>query len=223
MYDIIFISNNEPNAEDNWNLLTKRFPLAKRVDRVKGIHEAHILASKMAFTKMFWVVDGDAKIFDTFNFEYTVNKYDLDNVHIFYSKNPINKLEYGYGAVKLLPKYQTTNMPIDSMDMTLGISNKIKVIPQISNVTEFNTDEFNTWRSAFRECVKLTLNILNKKDNDESLQRLDTWCRVGIEQPFGEYCIQGAMQGKNYALVNYENIEALKLINNFEWLKEKFN
>ena len=44
MYDIVFISYQEPNADENYNKLLKRFPLAKRVHGVKGIHQAHILS-----------------------------------------------------------------------------------------------------------------------------------------------------------------------------------
>jgi len=222
MYDIIFISNNEPNADENWKNLSRRYTLSKRLNNIKGIHLAHITAAKSSFTKMFWVVDGDAKVLDNFNFDYQVSEYDQDCVHIFHSINPVNNLIYGYGAVKLLPRMLTLKLNTESLDMTLSINNKIKIIEQVSNITQFNVDEFSTWRSAFRECVKLTLNVLNKKDNDESLRRLNTWCEIGIEQPFGKYCVQGAREGKNYALVNYNNIEALKLINDFDWLKERF-
>jgi len=65
MYDIVFISYNETNAEENWLKLKERFPRAKRVDGVKGIHQAHIAAAKKCFTKMFWVVDADAIILKT--------------------------------------------------------------------------------------------------------------------------------------------------------------
>jgi len=222
MYDIIFISNNEPNADENWNTLSKRFVSAKRLTGIKGIHQAHIVAANNSYTKMFWVVDGDAKILDSFNFDYEVPSYDEDCVHIFHSCNPINDLEYGYGAVKLLPRKLTSSMSTNTLDMTLGISNKVKIIEKVSNITHFNVDEFSTWRSAFRECVKLTLNVLKKKDNDESLRRLNTWCEVGLDRPFGKYCLEGAREGKNYTLVNYEDIHALKLINDFDWLKERF-
>lgn len=222
MYDIIFISNNEPNSDKNWDLLSSRFTTVKRVKNIKGIHKAHKVASKMSLTKMFWVVDGDAEILDSFTFSYIVPEYDLDTVHIFRSINPINNLIYGYGAVKLLPKKLTSQIDEDTLDMTLSISNKVKIIDQISNITHFNVDEFSTWRSAFRECVKLTINILHNKDNDESLQRLDTWCQIGFDKPFGEYCVRGAREGKNYALVNQDNIVNLKLINDFNWLKMRF-
>jgi hypothetical protein len=222
MYDIIFISNNEPNAEENWKKIVNKFSLTKRISNIKGIHQAHKAAAKAAFTKMFWVVDGDATILDNFNFDYVVPEYDLDCVHIFLSQNPVNDLIYGYGAVKLLPKKQTLIVDVHSLDMTTSINDKIKIIEQISNITNFNTDEFSTWRSAFREGVKLTLNVLNKKDNDESLKRLNSWCNLGHDRPFGEYSVKGAMQGKNYALAYQQDIDKLKLINDFDWLKEKF-
>ena len=61
MYDIVFISYNEPNADENWQALKARFPRAKRVDGVKGIHQSHTSAAIKCFTKMLWIVDADAK------------------------------------------------------------------------------------------------------------------------------------------------------------------
>ena len=84
MFDIIFISYNEPNAEANYNKLQSRFPLAKRINGVKGIHQAHIAAAKKSFTRMFWVVDGDAKVLDTFNFDYKPE--DLETVYVWRSR-----------------------------------------------------------------------------------------------------------------------------------------
>jgi hypothetical protein len=223
MYDIIFISNNESNADKNWEILSSRFVLAKRINNVKGIHNAHIAAAKSSFTKMFWVVDGDARVLEEFEFNYVAPDYDLDCVHIFHSINPINDLVYGYGAVKLLPRRLTLKIDTSSLDMTLSINNKIKVIEQVSNITNFNIDSFSTWRSAFREAVKLTINVINKKDNDESLKRLSTWCTIGYDRPYGSYAIKGALAGKAYALVNFENTDKLKLINDFEWLKQRFD
>jgi hypothetical protein len=60
MYDIVFISYNETNADDRYTSLKHQYPMAKRVHGIKGIHQAHIAAAKKCFTKMFWVVDADA-------------------------------------------------------------------------------------------------------------------------------------------------------------------
>ena len=68
MYDIVFISYREPNADESFSKLKERFPRVKRVHGVKGIHQAHIAAAKKCFTKMIWIVDADALIVDDFNF-----------------------------------------------------------------------------------------------------------------------------------------------------------
>jgi hypothetical protein len=221
-YDIIFISYNEPQADENFSRLKARFPYAQRVQGIKGIHQAHIAAARKAFTKMFWVVDADAQILDTFNFDHVVSEYDLENVHVWRSMNPINDLEYGYGGVKLLPKRLTQDMDISKPDMTTSISLLFKAIPEISNITAFNVDAFNTWKSAFRECVKLSSKTIDRQDDADTTYRLNIWCTKGIDRPFGKEAIEGAVQGKQYGLENKDNNEALKMINDFDWLRERF-
>ena len=221
-YDIIFISYNEPQADENFSRLKSRFPYAQRVDGIKGIHQAHIAAAKKAFTKMFWVVDADAHILDTFNFDHVVSDYDLENVHVWRSSNPINDLEYGYGGVKLLPKRLTQNMDISKPDMTTSISTLFKAMPEVSNVTAFNIDPFNTWKSAFRECVKLASKTIDRQDDTDTNYRLNVWCTRGLDRPFGREAIEGAVQGKQYGLENKDNNESLKMINDFDWLRERF-
>ena len=208
MYDIVLISYQEPNADKNWELLKSRFPTAKRVHGVKGIHNAHIVAAKKCFTKMFWIVDGDAVVLDDFCFDYEVDKWNLDTVHVWRSKNPINDLEYGNGGIKLFPRKLTINMDTSSTDMTTSISEKFKAVQEVANINEFNTDAFNTWKSAFRECVKLSSN-----------RRLKVWTTVGNDRPFGEYAIKGARAGVLFGSKGTD----LHLINDFKWLEEKFN
>jgi len=220
MYDIVFISYGETYAEDNWNLLKGRFPTAKRVDGVKGIHQAHIKAAKKCFTKMFWVVDADAQLVDDFNFDYSVDEYNLETVHVWRSINPINDLVYGYGGVKLLPRKLTINMDTSKPDMTTSISTQFKAVDQIANITAFNTDPFSTWRSAFRECAKLASKTIDRQNEDETNERLETWTTVGLDRDFGNYAIRGARAGREFGLSRSDDI---RLINDFDWLKEQFD
>jgi len=217
MYDIIFISYNELYAEENFNDLKTKFPLAKRVHGVKGIHQAHIAAAKKSFTKMFWVVDADAIILNDFKFDYLVPDWDLDVVHVWRSLNPVNNLSYGYGGVKLLPKNLTLTMDTNTVDMTTSISTKFKAMDTISNITAFNTDPFSTWKSAFRESCKLA--VIN---NDESLTRLDVWCSLNENAEYGFYAYSGALAGRWYGEKNASNPEALSKINDFTWLQDQW-
>lgn len=223
MYDIVFISYQEPSADENYASLKARFPMTKRVHGVKGIHQAHIKAAKKCFTKMFWIVDADAIIVDAFNFDHIVPDHQLDHVHVWRSQNPINGMVYGYGGVKLFPRQLTIDMDTSKPDMTTSISSKFKAMPEIANITAFNTGPFETWKSAFRECCKLSSKVIDRQNSNETDNRLLAWCTVGEDAPYGKYAILGAKAGAAYGARNRGNLEALKQINDFEWLKEKFN
>jgi len=223
MYDIVFISYGEPNAEKNWELLKSRYPSAKRVDGIKGIHQAHIKAAKKCFTKMFWVVDADAQLVDGFTFDHEVDGYNLETVHVWRSINPINDLVYGYGGVKLLPRKLTVKMDTSKLDMTTSISTEFKAIPIISNTTVFNTDSFSAWRSGFRECVKLASKTIDRQNDKETEYRLDTWCNVGTTVRFGIDAIRGAKEGRKFGEENKGSPKELSKINDFDWLYERFS
>jgi hypothetical protein len=219
MYDIVFISYNELSADDNYASLKTRFPMSKRVHGVKGIHQAHIKAAKKCFTKMFWVVDADAKIVDSFNFDYVVPDHQLDHVHVWRSVNPVNGLEYGYGGVKLLPRLLTANMDTSKTDMTTSISDNFKPMSDIANITAFNTDEFSTWRSAFRECAKLASRTIIGQVNEETEERLRVWT-TKAKGKFSQYALRGANAGMEFGNTNSNDLE---LINDFDWLKNEFS
>jgi hypothetical protein len=221
-YDVVMISYKEPTAEDNWKLLTEKVK-AQRVDGVTGIHQAHIAAAKLVSTDMFYIVDGDATIVDEFNFDYQVEAWNKDAVHVFRSKNPINDLVYGYGGVKLFPTQKTINMNVNTADMTTSISNKFKAVDQMSCITSFNSSAYSTWKSAFRECCKLASKVIDRQKDDETNERLEIWCTKNNGAPFGEYALKGARAGRQYGLKHKFQSEAIKKINDFEWLKEQFN
>jgi hypothetical protein len=222
-FDIVFISYNEPNADYNYKQLLKIAPKAKRIQNVKGIHKAHIEAAKLVKTEMFWIVDGDALMQENFKFEYQVPRWDQDVVHVWRSKNPVNNLSYGYGGVKLLPTKLTLNMSQDNLDMTTSISNKFKTVDEISNKTMFNTSSFSAWKSGFRECVKLASGIIKKSCEEETQERLDTWCNVGVNIKFGIDTIRGAVDGREYGIKNKDDKIALEKINDFNWLYRRFS
>jgi hypothetical protein len=119
----------------------------------------------------------------------------------------------------LFPVKETLEMDVTKTDMTTSISTKFNAMPEVSNNTVFNTTEFNTWKSAFRECCKLSSKTIRGQVDNETDERLQIWTTVGGNVPFGEYAIAGAIAGKQYGLSSGAD---LGLINNFEWLYEQF-
>ncbi len=221
-YDTVFLSYNEPFADANYEKLLARVPNAKRVHGVKGIFNAHKKAAEIAETRMFYVVDADAILLDDFQFEYFPNYWEEETVHTWRSKNPINGLVYGYGGLKLFPTQILRNATDWKVDFTTSVTDKFKPMQVVANYTAFNTDPFNTWKSAFRECTKLAANIIQRGDSTVNNERLNTWCEVGLDQPFGEYAIAGAKMGKAHGTKYSANETEISKINDFEWLKAKF-
>ena len=212
--DVIFISYHEPNAEENWQRVLAKAPWAKRVDGVSGIFEAHKAAARLSNTDMFYVVDGDAWLVDEWNFNYQPNLFDRDCAYVWSSKNSINDLVYQYGGVKLFNKSVITKKKTwKSLDM-FSTMPKIKSENDISCITRFNTDEFATWRSAFRESVKLYVS--------NQITRLDSWLSSDINAPFGKFAQSGAQAGINFAKENINNLSVLTKINDYTWLKQQF-
>ena len=117
----------------------------------------------------------------------------------------------------------TLNLDISTVDMTTSISNKFNPINEISNITIFNTDPFNTWKSAFRECVKLSSKTIEGQIDQETTERLETWCTVGTNELYGEFSIKGAITGKEFGLKYSDNPSMLSKINDWEWLTSEFN
>lgn len=216
-YDIVLLSYHEEGATSAYERLTARFPVTWVKD-IAGIFEAHKEAANSVNSKMFWVVDADAWIEDTFNFDYIPDVYDQEVVHVWSSRNPITGMEYGYGGVKLFNREQILNATSWGLDFTTGLSTRFKAMPEVSCITRFNTDAYSTWRSAFRECVKLAL-----KDDAESQERLDGWLHPVPDAYFRHEAKRGAEEGRAYALANRNDVEALARINDYEWLRNRYN
>ena len=225
-YDVAFISYKEEFAEKNYKKLLERVPYAIWTKDIKGIHFAHIEAAKKATTEMFYIVDADADVLDDFQFDMQIPYYDFNarkSVYVWRSRNPINNLEYGYGGVKLFPRQLTIDMDTTKPDMTTSISDSFRPMDAVANSTVINTDPFTAWKSAFRECVKLSSRTIDRQDDTETTQRLDIWCTVGADKPYGEHAIRGAKEGREYGVKHSNDTEALYKINDFNWLRERFN
>jgi len=222
-FDVVFLSYREKEAEENYAKLLSRVPNAKRVHGVKGIFNAHKRAAEVADTKMFYVLDADAILLDEFKFEYFPTVWDEDAVHVWKSKNPINGLIYGFGGLKLFPTQLLRDAKDWNIDFTTSISDKFKPMPVVANYTAFNTNPYDTWKSAFRECTKLSSGIIHNLKADEDKERLDIWCTVSDENAkYGKYSVAGAKAGRKFGSENADNPEKLGLINDYDWLTSQF-
>tara|TARA_B100001248_G_scaffold262730_1_gene261791 strand:+ start:14543 stop:15247 length:705 start_codon:yes stop_codon:yes gene_type:complete len=231
MLDTFMLTFGEPEADENFEILKQKSPNAKRIDGIKGLLNAHKACAEESRTGYFYVVDADAVISENFQFKFEPSDRreaypgvpETECVFTYRSHNPINDLIYGYGGVKLFPKANLLKVKEFKVDMTTSIGAKFVPKFEISNTTAFNTDPFNTWRSAFRECTKLASNIIDHNKQVDDAYRLEVWCTRGDNRRFGEYALLGAQQGKDFGLHYKDNRNALNKINDWEWLEKTFN
>ena len=199
MLDIIFISYDEPNAEENWVHLKGRFPHARRVHGVRGIAEAHFAAAEKANTKFFYVVDGDARICDTFDFSYKPTEHEADYVHIWHARNPATGLTYGYGGVKLFAKKFFSSIKPNYVDFSTSLTKDVKIMEEVACITYFNSDEFRTYRGGYREAAKLYLASVNQNipeaQRTEAQSRLNAWLNPSNDCAFRQHLVNGVLAG----------------------------
>ena len=97
----------------------------------------------------------------------------------------------------------------------------------VKSQTNWSTDKRTNYRRAQTTVIldryKQELDIFNYWQELENYsQRRLTWCTHGRTRKNGKFVILGAQAGNNYGLRNSDDIAALNLINDWNWLKKEF-
>ena len=212
-YDIIYLSYDEPNAEQNYADLCTKVPWAKRVHGVDGSDAAHKACARLSETERFITIDGDNIIDQQFlNQEIDFDEYiDLKNCVISWAgRNIINGLMYGNGGIKCWPKEFVLNMKThenaepDNAHAQVDFCWDVQYIQQNSCFSDVynNATPQQAWRAGFREGVKMALDRGVKvtveefhKNHWKNLHRLYIWLMVGADVENGKWAIYGAREG----------------------------
>lgn len=234
-YDIIYLSYDEPNAEENYADLCKKIPWAKRVHGVKGSDAAHKACANLSETDRFITIDGDNIInseFLTKEFDFEAHK-DLEKCVISWTaRNNINGLMYGNGGIKCWPKEYVLNMrthenadpdnPHAQVDFCWDIE-YIQMNSCYSTIMNNATPQ-QAWRAGFREGVKMALDRGLRvsiedfhKNHWKNLHRLYIWLMVGADVENGMWAIYGARQGLYQTMLtdwDFVNVRDFDYLNN---------
>ena len=213
--DIIFISYDEPLAERRFNKLKEKYPRAKWCKNIKGQTEAYHTAANMSDTDYFFAVFPKLEIVDSFDFSFQPDRMKNSCHYIFNCKNPVNGLEYGHGSVLLYNKKLTLETIVPGLDFTQ--SKPHDWVPILSAVNYFNETPWLSWRTAFREVVKLC----QGKITVETKYRLKKWCELGVGKN-ADWVLKGSQDAKEFYNKNSDNHSELMLSYDFEWLKNYY-
>ena len=233
--DIIYLSYDEPNAEENYADLLSKVPWAKRVHGVKGSDAAHKACAEISETDRFITVDGDNIVDQDFiNQVLDFDEHaDLKNSVISWcGQNVINGLMYGNGGLKCWPKEYVLNMrthenaDADNPHAQVDFCWDLQYIQQNSCYSSVhnNATPQQAWRAGFREGVKMALDRGVKPTKEEflnghwkNLHRLWIWLMVGADVLNGEWAILGAREGLSMTMLSdWDYIQ----VRDFEYLNE---
>ena len=218
--DVIYISNGEPEAERWYTHLAQTCGRSvKRVIDVNGRSQAYKAAAELSSTPWFFTVFAKLEVNPDFDWTWQPDYLQEPKHYIFHSRNPVNGLEYGHMGVIAYNKKLVLDTDSPGLDFTLSKAHA--VVPVVSAVAHYNTTPELTWRTAFREVIKLKDDV-EKTGSIESTYRLDIW----LTQADGDYA-KWSLQGAADAVDYYDKVNGdyTELMRSFEWdwLKEYYS
>ena len=174
--DIVFISNGELGAEFNFAHLEWAVSMSGNdlncihcVQNVNGRVAAYHTAARASTTPWFFAVFAKLQVDQTFNWAWQPDRMQQPKHYIFHAQNPVNGLEYGHqGMIAYNKKLVLENLGT-GLDFTLDQAHE--VVPVLSGIAYYNKDKWTTWRTAFREVLKLRASL----PDVESEYRLNRW------------------------------------------------
>jgi len=236
-FDVVFISYDEPDADENYADLLEKCPWAKRSHGVLGSDASHKAAAKKAETERFITIDADNIVRpDFFGLELDLTRFDMTDVLSWSGKNVINGLVYGNGGVKLWPvrvvEQMRTHEAVESGAGSVDFCWDVHY-HQLNNIYSDvynNKTPYQAYRGGFREGVKLALldgrpmdyRQIADKNNYKNHRRLLVWMSVGADIENGLWAMYGARLG--CYMTNLRNGEwDFKKVADFEWHTQYWN
>jgi len=236
-FDIVFISYDEPNADENYSDLLEKCPWAKRSHGVWGSDAAHKAAAALSETERFITVDADNIVRDDFfNIEIDMDRVRGSDVISWAGKNTINGLVYGNGGIKCWPVDVVNAMrtheaaPETDKRAQVDFCWNIHYV-QMNNIycdVMNNGSPLQAWRAGFREGVKMLLENGDvvppeklKYIHRENYKRLMVWMTVGEDVENGLWAIYGARLGAYMTNITRNDWD-WRNVRDFDWLSNYF-
>ena len=235
---VVFLSFDEPNADENFEHLKKYHPnprYIKRVHGVKGFDAAHKAAADAAKGDRFFTVDADCLVDKSIWYKQLEITPDMAKATFSWSsRNIVNGLVYGNGGIKLWYSNYVKNMKsheaADPNDNTNNIDfcwdfENYKQMNNTYGTVMNNASAYQAFRAGFREGIKMGLDQGHKVKIEEfehkmypaNYSRWLTWMTVGRDVENGAWCIYGARLAAYKLYV--EDFDHT-LVADYDWFKD---
>ncbi len=228
-FDIVYISYDEPNAEQNYADLLEKCPWAQRSHGVWGSDAAHKAAAALCETDRFITVDAD-NIVDPEFFSQIIDldTIDADDIISWAGKNEVNGLVYGNGGIKCWPVHVVERMRTHEAAPESDKRAQVDFCWNMRYVQMNNGSPLQAWRAGFREGVKMGLDggdVVDPKHlkniHKGNLDRLLVWMSVGEDAVNGLWAIYGARLGCHMTNIQRKDWD-WKNVRDFDWLTNFF-
>jgi hypothetical protein len=213
--DTVYISNGEPD-EQKWydELLSVTKKKAADVIWIRGVNgraNAYKAAAAASTTPWFFAVFAKLQVSSDFEWSWQPDYFQEPKHYIFNARNPVNGLEYGHQGMIAYNRRLVLDTVDSGLDFTLSKAHE--VVPILSGVAHFNQNPWMTWRTAFREVVKLK-QFQSETPTVETAHRLKVWL-TKAEGLHSDWCLRGAADAVEY----YDSVEGdfSKLMLSYEW------
>ena len=216
--DIVFISNGESMAEENWEMLNwsrtnSRPNRIVRVDSVKGRVAAYHAAADASTTPWFFAVFAKLRVDSSFDWSWQPDRLQEPKHYIFHANNPVNGLVYGHQAMIAYNKKLVLANSGTGLDFTLDSAHE--VVPILSGDAMYCEDPWTCWRTAFREALKLRASL----PDIENEYRLKAWLKeYSGTIANGHWSHKGAQDAMDFYDSVNGDFEELRKSYDWEWL-----
>ena len=214
--DIVYISNGEYSAEQNYGrLLDSTYNRNNRIHRVDGVNgrvAAYHAAAGMSTTPWFFAVFAKLRVNMNFDWDWQPDRMQQPKHYIFHALNPVNGLEYGHQAMIAYNRELVLSNTGQGLDFTLDSAHE--VVPLRSGIAEYADTPWMAWRTAFREVIKLKASL----PDVESEYRLNMWLSNAGEIQNAEWSQWGAEDAVAYYDDVGGDFAALKKSYEWAWL-----
>lgn len=214
--DIVFIENGERMADYNLNHLActvRKHNGANKIHHIKNVQgrvAAYHAAARASTTPWFFAVFAKLEVSDRFDWSWQPDRMQQPKHYIFHAHNPVNGLVYGHQAMIAYNKRLVLANTGPGLDFTLDQPHE--VVPIVSGQAFYDRTPWMTWRTAFREVIKLKSSL----PDVESAYRLDKW--LTVDHSAEQWSIKGAQDGIEYWDSVAGNFDELKKSYEWEWL-----
>lgn len=241
MPPVVFLSFDEPNADDNYNHLKNNHPnpaLVHRVHGVKGFDAAHKAAADIAGTDRFFTVDADCSVdHELWKKSIDITPDIAEATLSWSSRNIVNGLVYGNGGIKLWYAEHVKNMKsheaAEKGDDTHNVDfcwdpEQYKQMNNTYGVVYNNASTKQAFRAGFREGIKMgldqgkkvPLNDFKHKMYPANFARWLIWMTVGRDVENGDWVIYGArLAAYKLYIENFDHT----VISDYDWFNEFWN